>query len=555
MNSAPPRHATRLALPLLLAAAFAIPSARAQQLQKTAVPVDGNGNGVFDVDETVQYTLVFKNTTTADLTDVSVRDESSACLQFDIASLVIDPPDGSTNNSSGNAIDVALATLAPDQSITLTFNATSTAAGDCCNQATWSSASGGSGVSDLVPGDATPDQPTCHRVSALGELDYDAILDKQVLSSGCLAPGSVVEFRISIRNSGRRPLRNAVFSDVLVSGFSDPVVDAGLTYDPATNRIYVDPRTYGVGEETEYTYRATLPCTASGSLTNTGRFTFEDNDGTVYTRSDSETVTWDQPDFTASTVRWSEDATDDDGIVNVGENVTFAITVANGGGCDASNVTVTNQLDPRFLSTNPPLVIGDGGVYDPATGKIEWNATTTPALAGMLTGTTVTLGFTTQVDPATPPGVYIPNTVVITPAGSETACPDLPGVVQTVVLQNGDVAYGQVVPDTILLRNDGIACLEGAINLLPRILNVRPEPQQCSTPPAIDDTHVQTDTIIDPVSPYLFPGDAAWVMPNCPDLGGSSGRVLIFYELQDDCTDTLRVRRSQVDPADVVVTW
>ena len=541
----------------LLLLSFIVPAlspvAHAQSLKKTAVTIDGNGNGVFDIDETVQYTLTFSNTGTTDLADVVITDDSSACIQLDTASLVIDPPDGSTNNSSGSALNVALRTpLPPGETIAITFNAIATADGRCCNQATWTSSSGG-GLSDRLPGDLIVDEPTCHYVAPMTAADYDAVLDKQLLSSGCLAPGSVVEFRVYIRNSGRRPLRNAVFEDVLVSGFSNPVVDAGLSYDPATGRIYVDPRTYGVGEETEYFYRATLPCTGEGTLTNTARFTFEDNDGTVYTRTDSETATWDQPDFAASTMRWTDDSMDGDSVVTEGENVHFEILVNNRGGCDATDVVVTDQLDPRFLSTNPPLVIDAGGTYDPATGRIEWNASTTPELAGLTSGNTVTLGFTTQVDPATASGEYIPNTVTIAPAGAGTACPDLPGVIQTVVLQNGPVAYGAVVPTTILLRNDAVACLETAFQRMPAFLNVRPAPQQCSNPPAIDAAHSQSDTIIDPVPPYTFAGDGAWVRPSCPDSGALNGRVLIFYELQDDCTELLRVRKTVA--GDVILTW
>lgn len=547
------RSAPRLLALLLPLAAV---TASAQTLRKTAVTVDANGNGVFDVDETVQYTLVFTNDGPADLTNALLRDDSSACLTIDIASLTIEPPDGGVDSSSGNAVDIALRSpFTVGESVTITFNAVSTAGGACCNQAAWTSDQG-SGLSDRDPADATPEQATCHFASVVG-LEWDAVIDKQVLSTGCLAPGSKVDFRVHIRNSGQRPLRNAAFEDVLLPGFGDVVVDAGLSYDPATRRVFVDPKTYGVGEETEYTYHATLPCSQTGTLTNTARFTFEDNAGTVHERSDSETVTWGRPELIDSTMTWSDDPADGDAIVSNGEAVTFTIVIRNSGDCSATNVIVTDDLDPRFMDARPPMSIDSGGTYDPAARRIEWNATTTPDLGSIAPGQSITLTFTTQVDPATPEGQYIPNTVTITPLGNDTSCAGMPGVSRTVALQNGAVVYGAVAPATVLLRNDGVGCRATAFAQIRSegILRVRPEPQVCSNPTAIQPSHPQTDTITNPDSPYAFVIDAAPATERCPPVPGSGGRVLVFYELQDDCTDTLRVTRDAANRSGVLVSW
>lgn len=541
-----------LGLLLCLAAS----AASAQTLRKTAVTVDANGNGAFDVDETVQYTLVFTNDGPTELTNAFITDDSSGCITLDIASLTIEPPDAGTDSSSGNAIDVVLRTpFAPGEVVTLTFNAIATAGGSCCNQAAWTSDQG-SGLSDRDPSDATPEQATCHFVAVVGP-EWDAVLDKQLLSTGCLAPGSPVDFRVYIRNSGQHPLRNGSFVDVLPAGFDNVVVDSGANYDPATRRIYTDPKTWGVGEENSYTYHATLPCTERGSLTNTARFAFEDNRGSAYTRSDSETVTWGRPELVDSSITWADDPTDGDTIVTNGENVTFTVVVRNTGACAATNIVVTDALDARFMDAMPPLSIDSGGIYDPANRRIEWNPTTTPDLGSIAAGASMTLTFTTQVDPATTEGQYIPNTVTIASLGNDTSCPGMPSLSRTVALQNGEVVYGVLVPATVLLRNDGVTCRDSAFEQIRTegILHRRPEPQVCSDPTAIDTAHARTTVITNPTSPYSFGFDAAAANERCPPVAGVGGRVLIFYELADDCTSTLRVTRSDSNPSGVLVSW
>ena len=545
-------------------AVTAVAQAPAATLQKTGVQIDGNGNGYFEVDETVQYTLVFTNSGMVDLTGVIVRDPSSACIRLDGGSVVIEPATGGTS-ASGSDVQVDLQSpLLPGESVTITFVGSAAAEGTCCNQATWSSVELAGGVSDRDFRDATPDEPTCHVVSAVPGPDTDAIIDKQVLSAGCLAPGSVVEFRVRNQNTGRRPLRNAVFEDVLDRGFRNVVVDAGLSYDAAAHRVFVDPRTYGVGEETEYTYRVELPCTERGTLSNTATFTFEDNDGNSFTRRDTETVTWGRPDLSSSTKRWNEDPTDGDGFVSPGETVTFTITLRNTGLCEAVNISVSDALDARLVETAPVLAIQDGGVYDPATQTIDWTAATTPQLAALQPGAEVTLTFTTQVEPGTS-DTFIPNTATIRVLGQDdSACPQLPALTRSLTLQNGDVTVGAVAPAAILLRNDYVSCLADAFRVMHGgyptggarpILRERPAPQECSNPSAIDPAHPETDTVINPVSPYTYVGDAAPRYTQCPQAPIGSGGVLVFYELADDCTTSLRVIKDPARPTDVIVSW
>lgn len=552
-----PRLSATFGIAAILALGAGSHAARAQTLTKTAVLVDSNGNGFFDIDETIQYQLVFTNTSGVDLVNAIVQDTSSSCVQLDSNSVTIDPPDGSDNRSTGNSVDVAIRSpLPPGESVTIAFLGTSRDDGECCNQATWTADSGG-GLSDRDSSDFFPDEPTCHFTQSTLPTGYDAFIDKQAMSTGCLAPGSEVEFRVRIRNSGTRPLRRAQFRDVLAPGFGDPIIDGGnVNYDPVTRTVSTSPGTWGVGQEAEFIYRVTLPCTSRGMIWNTAQFTFEDNAGNSWTRSDTASVRWGQPDFAQSAVTWTEMG-NGDGLVTAEESVRFDIVVSNEGGCGASEIIVTNQLDPRFISDPSVLVIDGGGTYSAATGIIEWNSTTTPELLVLSGGGTVNLGFTTRVAPSTAGGQYIPNTVTIQSDGVSTACPGLPGVSRTISLRNGDVAFGAVVPPLILLRNDAISCLASAfyeIRSFPAILLPRPAPQHCSTPPAIQDTHPQTDMITNPESPYRFTGDAAFVGENCTG-GVGSGRVLVFYELQDECITSLRVQKDPLNPRDVLVTW
>jgi uncharacterized repeat protein (TIGR01451 family) len=558
-----PRHVL-LATILLAAHARSASAAPAGTLQKVANPVDGNGNGTFDLYERIEYTLTFTNSGTVDLTDVVVRDFSSACLRLDVGSVAIEPATGGRSWSTGEDIEVDLESPLPaGESVRITFTGQAMSEGSCCNQATWSSAQVPGGLSDRDTQDANADEPTCHVASAIPSNVYDAVVDEQVLTTGCLEPDGLVELRVRIQNTGRHPLLNARFEDQIDIDFANVVVDAGLTYDSDTNLIHADPRNYSVGEEVVYTFRAELPCTEGGELRNTARLTFEDSSGNQFMRSDTESVNWGRPDLWSSSMTWADDPSDGDDVVSPGEDVTFTIIVRNTGFCEALDLSVTDDLDTRLVDSAPTLVVHDGGVYSPATRSIEWTSATTPRLTALQPGSEVALSFTTRIEPGTAES-FIPNMATIRLVGNDPgACTALPSLTRRIALQNGDVAFGQVVPAGIMVRNDYISCLDDAIRTIrgegvpgmPPLLRERPAPQECSSPSAINDAHPETDVIVNPASPLTFVDDAAWHNPTCPQMPSGSGRMLVFYELVDDCTTSLRVRKDPDNTVDVVITW
>ena len=65
--------------------------------------------------------------------------------------------------------------------------------------------------------------------------------------------------------------------------------------------------------------------------------------------------------------------------------------------------------------------------------------------------------------------------------------------------------------------------------------------------------HPETDVVTSPVSPHVFPGDATVGAEACPQVDSGEGLVLVFYELADQCIDTLTL--AKLPGGDLELTW
>lgn len=524
-------------------------------LQKTVTPLDLNTDGFISAGDEFEWVLTFTNTGDVDLTNVVISDLSSSCQEFDIATVVINPPANGTNNSLGTTVTVnVVSPIAPAQSVTITVRGriTATVAGDCCNQATWTSTEvPGPSQSDLDPSDFVPDQPTCSPVTVVPTPDIAMNVTKSNDSAGaCLLPGSQVAYTVIVENTGADPVAGWSLSDPLPAGLTNIAVDPPLTLTGTTVELTAGP-SLASGETRTYTYRAEVPCDSGGQLTNTATLTY--NNGTSDVTKDSATqVQWGQANFSTSTKVLDSFDSNGNGYNEAGEDVQYTITVNNTGTCAARNVTVTDTLDARFDPATVAFSAGDTGTV--AASTITWDSTTVPELASVAPGTPVTLTFTVRVIPATTPDQRIPNNFAVDAPDMVANCPGQSVRHQAAATgaNGGQVQWEQIVPGGVqLLRNAMISCRY--------YTGFQTLHQQVDGAPVAPPQAPRDLAATDPTPPYTATGDAdpANVNRTCPQLdlsvpGNRNNRAVVYYLLDDPAITDLRVTRSG---GDVVLNW
>lgn len=178
--------------------------------------------------------------------------------------------------------------------------------------------------------------------------------------------GSNVTFTVGLANGGPTAAANVEVSDVLPAGLTyvSHVAPAGSTYTPATG-IWAVP-TLAVGATTNLTVTATV--TSGGTIVNTAEVlasSVPDPDSTpgngAAGEDDRASVTLTPPRADLSVAKTVSSAAP-----NVGQNVTFTVTVTNSGpATPATNVQVSDVLPPglAFVSAT-----ASSGSYDTGTG-------------------------------------------------------------------------------------------------------------------------------------------------------------------------------------------
>ncbi len=144
------------------------------------------------------------------------------------------------------------------------------------------------------------------------------------------------------------------------------------------------------------------------------------------------------------------------GVAAPNDILRYTITVKNTGNRPAKDVVVTDKIDKRFENIRP----AQGGKVSPLNGYaglITWNKTTTPALANIPAGRSVTLTFDVKVKADTRSG-SIPNQARIKTLGLPNETPtDDPNTPP-----KGDPTYIQIVAEPKLVAFKSVKDLNGA---------------------------------------------------------------------------------------------
>src|SRR5262249_41339583 len=236
--------------------------------------------------------------------------------------------------------------------------------------------------------------------------------------SGTLTPGDRIVFALTVTNSGPNPAHNVSVEDLLPNGYqfvSDDAALTGGTYSPGTGLWTIGT----IGHETQNN-TAVLHITAivgpGGTYTNVAQVHASDSrdpDSTpgndVPTEDDYATVTptvQPKSDLSlAKTMALTSDL-DSNGILSIGDRVTFTLTLSNLGPNDAANVHVADLLPAGYSFFS---ATASQGTYTSATG--DWNVGTVSVLS------TPTLSIVATVVAGKPASAYT-NYAQVSASGS-----------------------------------------------------------------------------------------------------------------------------------------
>ncbi|AFY65090.1 conserved repeat domain protein [Geitlerinema sp. PCC 7407] len=272
------------------------------------------------------------------------------------------------------------------------------------------------------------------------------------------AVGQNITYTLTLTNRGPDTAGGITVNDQLPSGLTYVSDNSGGTYDPATGNWTVNFLGNGQSQQLQITARVN----PTGDYANTAQITTSDvpdldsrPNNNVPTEDDQSTVTIvPQASADLSVAKVVNNTTP-----NVGERVTFTVTLSNAGPSTATNVRLSDPV-PTGLAN--PVVTPSVGTYDAATGvwsvpAIDSGATATLTLEGTVTATAPTTNVaevtgSDQPDPDSTPGNNDPNE---DDRAIATITPPIADLSLTKAVDNANPSPGDPVTFTVVLTNSG----------------------------------------------------------------------------------------------------
>jgi uncharacterized repeat protein (TIGR01451 family) len=376
------------------------------------------------VGQQVTFTLTLRNNGPSDATGVAVKDVLPAGLSY-VSSTA---SQGSYDSSSGVW---TVGPLAVGGVVTLKVTALVTAAGSITNLADVS-----------AHDDPDPDSTNDHGSATVNARAVADLTLSKTVDDVTPVWNSQVTFTISLHNSGPNDASGVLVGDLLPAGLAYVSSSASRgTYTSATGVWSVGA--VAVGETV--TLQIVAKVTSTAAITNFTQVTAEDQfDPNPGDDQSSATVTPRLADLSLT-------KSVDKARPNVGDFVTFTLTLQNLGPTDAAGVAVTDVLPAGLTYVS---CIPSQGNYDNTTGV--WT------VGGVLNGGSATLKILAHVTAA---GVLkniadvtasnLPDPDPTNNEGTATVTPLVADLSLTKTVNNAAPAVGQNVTFTLTLHNSG----------------------------------------------------------------------------------------------------
>jgi uncharacterized repeat protein (TIGR01451 family) len=309
-------------------------------------------------------------------------------------------------------------------------------------------ANGQNAICTIVNDDQNP-KLTLKKTGTLNDTDGDGLID----------PGETITYSFRVENTGDVPLTNVTVKDTLLAGAGVSVAPGPQTVQPGGVVVFTA------------TYTPTQAEIDAGEVTNTATATGTPSVGEpVESDPDTAIVPPDRtPGLTIEKIGTLNDL-DGDGLIDLGETITYAFVVTNTGAVTLSGVTVE---DPLVTVDEGPQTLAPGG-------KFTFHGTYTPSQTDINSGNVVNTATATGTPPSGEPFISDPDTVTVPPDQTPRLTIDKTGVLQD---QDGDglVDAGEQIVYSFLVRNTGNVTLTDVTVkdslLLAEGISVTPGPQ------------------------------------------------------------------------------
>ncbi len=412
---------------------------------------DVDGDGVFEPGDQVIYTITVSNDGDAPASDVSIVDPLPLDALGDIVVL-----DGGVFDGTGArwsaATTPALAQVDPgdagavDVRVRATLRSGLSDGTLVANQATVSATDLPGVPTDDPRNGLGDDDATSFRVVAQPRLD-GATKAATDLNGGALESGDPVEYTLVIRNDGTEPARNVIVSDTIPAQLVDVEVLDGGGFDGATATWALGD--LAAGDERTLRVRASVRGgLADGTEIRNQAFVFADelepavtDDPATDAIDDATVLVVNAEASYATSTKVAVDL--NGGFVEPGDTVRFDITVINSGLAPGERVVVTDAVDTTLLTAIEPQ---QGGRF--AGGTITWDAGSTPALAELAPGASLTVSFVARIADDASNGATIVNQGRVRDAAGVNAVTDDPSTAAPADATRLDIEFPELGAST-----------------------------------------------------------------------------------------------------------
>ncbi|HWU18514.1 MAG TPA: choice-of-anchor D domain-containing protein [Devosia sp.] len=429
-------------------------------IDKTGTLNDLDGDGLIDLGETISYSFRATNTGAVTLTGVTINDPLLS--------------------NAGISVTPGPQTLAPGGSATFTATYTPTQADIDASQVSNTATGTGTPPSGppidsppdtvVVPPDQTPGM-TIDKTGTLNDLDGDGLLDL----------GETIGYSFRVTNTGAVTLTGVTVNDPLLQ-------NAGISVSPG-------PLTLGPGGSATFTatYTPSQADIDAGRVSNSATGTGTPPSGPPVTSPpDTVVVPPDQTTGMAIEKTGALNDLDGDGLIDLGETISYAFLVTNTGTVTLTGVTVDDPLLANAgVSVSPgPQVLAPGA-------NVTFTATYTPSQADIDAGRVENSATGTGTPPSGPPVTSPPDTVVVPPDQTPGLSIEKTGALNDL---DGDglLDPGETISYSFLARNTGAVTLTDVTIDDPLLANagiaVTPGPQTLAPGANVTFTAVYTPT-------------------------------------------------------------
>ncbi|MEG0706317.1 MAG: DUF3794 domain-containing protein [Cellulosilyticaceae bacterium] len=404
----------------------------------------------------IAYTLSITNNGQITTDNFLALDTAAAGTSINIGSITVSGATGPIiNTSTPSQLSVEVGPIAPNQTVVISYAATTTTATPTPILNTADSHF----TFTPAPGQTLPVTQLSNTVSTI-VISADLSVTKTINPSPVVA-GQLATYTVAVHNAGPSDAQNVSLADDVPSGLLNPVysLDGGTTWLPLTGTINVG--TVTAGATTNVLVRGTVSPSVTTPITNEAVVTSPIPDPNPNNNATMLTT----PVNTSADVSIT-------GAINptpavAGSPATYTFTVKNAGPSVAQNVTVTDPVPASIL--NPQYSLDNGATWSPWPGSLNLGAlppagTSTLLIRGTVApGTTGTITNTAKVATTTPESDPSNNTAIVTApvntaadiSVTKTASPNpaVPGTSIQYVLAVSNAgpsdAQGVVVADTL----------------------------------------------------------------------------------------------------------